>query len=183
MLAASAPIVVHVDSGTDWSTLAIAIIGTALAIAGLAWQWYSTMLTGARIKVEIRRGLRAVAGVITFDDDTPDWQIDQARQQGYTDPVYAVRVNNTGRGETSITRVELEFSDAVALQLQGQSPPRPHRMIGESEAVWYFEGADVHAAAAASKAVWPDKAKNLTVRGKITLGSTKTAISRNRLAV
>jgi hypothetical protein len=123
MLAAGPTVVVHV-SGAGWPTLALALVGLILSLLALAWQAYSFAASGSRIRVELRRGLRGLGAVVTFPDEAPAWHFEQARDQGLTEPVYAVKVNNTGRGGTSITSVELAFSDGGALVVT--APDRSH---------------------------------------------------------
>lgn len=183
-VAAQTPtVVVHVQSGGS-ATLILATAGVVLALAALGWQWYSvTFISGSRISVEIRRALMGLGAVVSFPDDAPDWHLAQAQQQGYTQPMYAVQVNNTARGMTSIVAVDLAFSDGGGRQITQPDPALPYRLEGESEEKWYFEAAPAAAYAATSAKVWPDKARNMTVRGRVKLGSKKVVLSKNAIAV
>jgi hypothetical protein len=182
VLAAEPTVVVHV-SGAGWPTLALALIGVLLSLLALAWQAYSFAVSGSRIRVELRRCLGGDGAVATFPDDAPAWHFEQAAGQGLTEPLYAVKVNNSGRGGTSITGIELAFSDGGAVVLTGPDPPLPFRLDGEHEQTWYVEAGLAGAYASTSAQVWPEKAKDMTVQGRVTLGSSKTVSSRNRLRV
>ena len=176
-------IVVHV-SGTSWPTLLLAATGVVLSLGALAWQWYSfVFVSGSRITVELRRGLKGVGAVVTYPDTAAEWHLEMARQEGYTEPVSAIRVNNTGRGSTSITSVDLAFSDGGAIGITTYDPPLPFRLEGEHEQTWYIDARPAAAYAASSVKVWPDKARNMTVRGRVALGSKKMVSSRNSLPV
>jgi hypothetical protein len=181
MLAATPNVVVHV-SGTGWPTLALALTGIVLSLGALGWQWYSfVFIAGSRVTVELRQGLKGLDAVLTMPEDAADWHIDYARDQGYTDPVYAIKVNNTGRGSTSITAVDLAFSDGGALGLTQHDPPLAFRLKGEDEQTWYIDAQPAVAYAASAAAAWPDRAKNMTVRGRVTLGNKKVVTSKSVL--
>ncbi len=177
-------IVVHVAGGTDWSTLVVAVLGVVLSLAALAWQAWSFFATGSRVKVKVRRGLLGSGAVVSFpNDDVAEGDLKLAAEQGFTHPIYVVHVSNTGRGPTSITNVELVFSDEGALQTTTPDPELPHKLEGEHDVSWRFEASHVSAYAKTSRQVWPEKTKNLVVRGRVTLGSDRKVTSKNALSV
>jgi hypothetical protein len=179
-------VVVHV-SGLQWPTLVVAIAGVVLSLAALAWQAYSTLvIAGSRIEVDVRRGLMPPdrSGVLTFPDSAPEHEIEHAQSQGYTEPVYAVTANNTARGATTVVSVDLAFSDGGSYKMTTPTPPPlPYRLEGEDERTWYLDAGPVNAYAAASRRTWPEKTKNLNLRGRVILGSKKAIRSKNALAI
>ena len=149
-----------------------------LSILALAWHAYTFTISGSRITVEIRRGLRRGEAVSTYPDDAAAWQVDQIREQGFTEEVYAVKVNNKGRGETSVTDVAVAFSDGGSLGITRQDPPLPFRLNGEHAQTWYIPAPSVGAYVRTSMKAWPDKAKNMIVRGCVTLGNARRSFPR-----
>ena len=92
-------IIIH-TSGTNAATIVLASLGVVLALASLAWQARTFIVTGSRISVEIRPGLMGFGSVVTLSSEGTADQLGYMHSQGYTDPVFAVQVNNTGRGST-----------------------------------------------------------------------------------
>lgn len=138
-----APTRVVVDlSETSSATLALAVTGVVLSLGAHAWQWYSfVFISGSRLRVEVRRGLRGMGAVVTHPETATDWTIESAREQEYTDPVYAIVVNNMGRGGTSGNSVELAFSDGGSVAFARQEPALPFRLEGEHQQTWYVDRA------------------------------------------
>jgi hypothetical protein len=182
VLTAQSPTVVHV-SGAGWPTLVLAIVAVVLSLLALGWQAYSVAISGSRVRVSVQRGLRGPGAVVTFPDDAQEWHLEMAREQGLTQAVYAIKVANTGRGGTSVSGVALAFSDGGALLPAPLDPPLPFRLDGEHEQTWYVEAAPARDYAAVSAKVLPDRARNMTARGRVTLGSAKTVFSSNRVRV
>src|SRR5262249_16707666 len=90
VLATGPTVVVHV-SGAGWPTLVLAVVGVVLSLLALAWQAYSFTRSGSRMKVELKRGLRSQGAVVTFPANPPTCHVDEARTQGFTEPVSACR--------------------------------------------------------------------------------------------
>jgi hypothetical protein len=131
-------IVVH-TSGTDPATIVLAAFGVGLALLSLFWQAFSFVATGSRVSVEVKAGLRGVGAVATLAHTATAQEVAFMQSQGFTDPVVAVKVNNTGRGSTSVADVDLLFDDGGAIGNAVHDPPVPFRLIGESEQTWYFD--------------------------------------------
>jgi hypothetical protein len=175
-------VVVEHSSGTDPATLILASLGVGLALLSLAWQALSFMLTGSRVRVGVKVGLRGVGAVVTLPHDARAQSVGHLRSQGFTDPVLAVEAINRGRGETSIASVDLLFEDGGSVGGGILDPPLPFRLIGESAQTWYFNMQLAVAYAKATESVKPTE-KPRAVRGRVILGSRKVIKSKASIAI
>jgi hypothetical protein len=175
-------VVVEHSSGTDPATLILASLGVGLALLALAWQALSFILTGSRVRVAVRPGLRGIGAVVTVPHDAAALALAHLRSQGFTDPIFAVEVTNRGRGETSVTSVDLVFDDGGSVGAGVLDPPLPFRLIGDSSQTWYF---DVQMAVAYAKAMEGVKptGKPAVLRGRAMLGSGKVIKSKNAIPI
>jgi hypothetical protein len=176
-------VIVH-GSGVPSVTLVLAVTGVVLSLLALGWQWYSfVFISGSRVRVQLRSGLRGIGAVVTHPSDATPEQLKMTEAQGFTDPVFAVVVNNTGRGATSVTAVELAFSNGGSLGLTQLEPALPFRLEGEYGQTWYIDAQPAFAFARATQQIPAAGTKGMTVRGRVTLGNTKTITSKNSLAI
>jgi hypothetical protein len=166
--------------------LILASLGVALALASLAWQAFSFRISGSRITTEIQAGLKGFMGgqlgVATLPPTAAPHEVELLRSQGFTEPVLAVRVVNTGRGSTSVASVDLLFDDGGAVGNTTHDPPLPFRLIGESEQSWYFDASFAVAYVSTMEQVKPT-GKPHAVRGRVRLGSKRVVISESSLPI
>ncbi len=173
-------IVVH-TSGSDPATVILAALGVCLALASLAWQARTFAISGSRISVEIKTALRGRGGDLTLPHTATAHDVEYMQSQGFEEPLFAVQVNNVGRGSTSIAEVKLVLDDGMAVNTV-LNPPLPFRLVGESEQTWYFDANLVVAVVRTSEKVMPT-GKPRTVRGQVKLGSKKPVMSDNHCPI
>ena len=172
MTGATSPVVVETS---DVATTVIAALGLAFALAALAWQAWSFRQAGSRVRVEIRSGLMGAVGMVTTPGAATAQQLEQLREQGYSTPVIAVRVMNSGRGATSVVSVAILYEGGAAFENQAaMDPPLPYRLEGEHEETWRFDGQQVTAYAAALAAT---QLGGRTIRARVTLGGRDKPIA------
>jgi hypothetical protein len=175
-------VVVEHSSGTDPATLILASLGVGLALLSLAWQAFSFLLTGSRVRVNVRPGLRGFGGVVTVPLDATPANVAYLRDQGFTEPVFAVEAINRGRGETSVASVDLVFDDGGSVSNAAHDPPLPFKLNGESSQTWYIDAHLAFAYAKASESVKPS-GKTPSARGRVTLGSSKVVESTTSIPI
>jgi len=174
-------IIVH-TSGTNAPTLVLASLGVVLALASLAWQARSFIVTGSRITVELRVAFKGRGSVVSIPHNATTDQVSLLQSQSFTEPVLAVRVNNTGRGSTSVVSVDLAFDDGGALDETVRNPPLPFRLDGESEQSWYIDAQPAFAYAKTVEQI-QRTGKPHHVRGRVKLGNRKVVLSKNHVSL
>jgi hypothetical protein len=183
---ASQSITVHVSS-SDPATLVLAALGIGLALASLVWQALTFLLTGSRVSVEVAAGMRGMINgllaVATLPNTATEDEVKFVHSQGFTEAVVVVRVNNTGRGATSVVSVDLVFDDGAAVGNAVLDPPVPFTLTGESEQAWYFPLAFASNYIKALEAVKPSGQSTLDARGRVKLGSKKIVVSTNHVPI
>ena len=165
------------------ATLVIAVVGLALSAVAITWQAATFMLTGPRIRVRLREGLRGLGGVMIAPPTmyTPAGR-QVLEQQGYTEAVIAIEVVNRGRLPTTVDRWTIRFGNGAAYLNPGdlQNPPLPHRLEPHTNATWYAPVENLVLLRAAFVDMGQDAA---TIRGVIDLGTQDSVVSRNTLIV
>ena len=178
------PVPVTVRETSDISTTILAVLGVVLALASLAWQAWSFRQSGSRVSVDLRTG----SG--TRRARPPSLRQRRLRlarcrglaKQGFTDPVLAVEVTNSGRSPTNVVSVSILYENAASYTETHFDPSLPFRLDAESEKTWYFSRAQVAAYAQAMHQVLGSGP--LSVRGSVAVGGKKKAIvSKNRVTL
>jgi hypothetical protein len=176
---ANTTIVLHTG---DTATTILAAFGVGLAVLSLGWQAWSFLLAGSRVSVEVGDGLKDGNKVATIARTATPVEIASLEHQGLTERVLSVRVNNAGRGPTSVVAVGIEFQDGGAISDARLNPPLPFRLDGESEQTWYFEASLASEYVKAFRT--PGATKPALARGYVRLGGRKSEIkSENQVAV
>jgi hypothetical protein len=176
---------VIVGGGSYSATTIIAVVGVVLALASLAWQAVSFRLSGSRVSVDLRPGMRHGTGTAAVTSPAPVFpgQMEMMQSQGFTDPVLAVEVRNAGRSATNIVNVAVLFSNGASYSDMVFNPPLPFRLEGESEQTWYFERGPVEAYAKAMGQVFK-AGQVLTLRGMASIGGkTKPVVSKTSVGL
>ncbi|NJP34174.1 hypothetical protein [Micromonospora thermarum] len=119
------------------ASLVVAICGLVLACLSLGWQAANFVLAGGRVKVELRVGATGSQAMLTAEPNSfkPDWLTELA-QQGYRQPIAAVRVANVGRQPVTVERWGFRHPAAGTLFPMADfiGKPLPHRLeVGQSE--------------------------------------------------
>lgn len=166
---------------SDTLTLAIAILGLVLSVAGLVWQAVTFRLEGPRASCELRTGLRGRDGYLTSVIE-PGWWTNLAGMQdeAYRIPIVALTIRNTGRAPTTVSRYYVKTDNGIQFGLTGAPPGTdklPHRLESDSSVLYYLDLLDVAAMCHA--------AEFKTVAGKVTavveLGSGRVIRSKEQL--
>jgi hypothetical protein len=171
-------IVIH--SG-DTATTVIAVVGLALAVLSFGWQAWSFSVSGSRVEVTIRAGMASGDKVASLAGAPTANELQRLAEQGFSEPVYVVKVHNRGRGATSVTDVDLYFSDGGAMGHTGIQRGLPRRVEGESDATFPIEAnlATTYATAIGKVRGWTSPPM---VRARVTIGAReKPVLSKNEL--
>jgi hypothetical protein len=109
-------------------------------------------------------------------------QMQGLAKQGFTDPVLAVEVTNSGRSPTNVVSASILYENGASYTETHFDPSLPFRLDAESEKTWYFSRAQVAAYAQAMHQVLGSGP--LSVRGSVAVGGKKKAIvSKNRVTL
>lgn len=131
--------------------LIVAIVAVGLSAASIAWQASTFLLSGARVKVELRYGhLDSRSGDSVLLPFPPHGsRPDNEPEPGYI-AVVALAVTNSGRTDVDIASWGLEFELDEKAWMYGASgglnPPLPHRLLHGSQRGLYLADADVQSA-------------------------------------
>jgi hypothetical protein len=141
----------HVSSHATIA-LVVAIVGLALAVASLAWQAATFVLSGSRVRVELLPGATGRGMLITHTAET--WtpaNISMLAKQGMTEEVLAVEARNVGRMAATIQKMQAKLANGVGLEpTTHPHAPLPFRLEAGSSEKWWVQAADVRTAIAAS---------------------------------
>jgi hypothetical protein len=120
------PVIVH-TGGSDLTTTILATVGVVLAVASLVWQAWTFRLSGSRVSVRLRSGMRDLANTaaVTGPDHMSTDQELRLRTQGFTHPVLAVEVKNSGRSPTSVQSVSIQFANGAVYTESHFDPALP----------------------------------------------------------
>jgi hypothetical protein len=154
------------------ATLVIAVLGLALSVASLTWQAATFILSGSRVRAELRHGARN-ADVVAVGP-LGSQRLSVLAAQGLTEEVIGIEVRNVGRLAASVDSVEaaLEGGMKFAMLQSTIGPPLSHRLEPQSSASWSMPAAPIRAAVGASAEVLkrPNPCKvwmEVTVAGKV----------------
>jgi len=127
------------------ATLGIAAAGLALGALSFGWQLATFLLSGPRVRVRFRVGLRGPDGVIVGRPEAVLFgdQRKRLESEGYSEPVFAVTAVNPGRLPTTIESWGIAFGHGAYFQNPGGhalGPALPHRLEPHTSATWYAPG-------------------------------------------
>lgn len=133
-------------STLDIITLVVAIVGVMLALASLVWQGAVFVLSGSRVRVNLRRGAlrRDAAGAVArIAGPTNPTGSDYAliHNQGFTEDVLIVDVRNVGRMAVSVEQIAAASEDGwgFARLADPENPALPHRLEPGAKETWHVE--------------------------------------------
>jgi hypothetical protein len=135
------------------ATLIIAVLGLVLSVASLTWQAATFVLSGSRVRADLKYGAANAAGALTGPPgSTP---LVSLIAQGFTDEVLGVEVRNLGRLAATVDRVQVAIAGGIKLQtlLDVKGPSLPHRLEPQSSASWFVPAAPARRAVAVSAQV------------------------------
>jgi hypothetical protein len=170
---------------SDFPTTVLAALGVVLALASLAWQAWSFVASGSRVKVYIRNGMSNGLAAMTVPSEVTPAALNMLQQQGFTEPIIAVQVRNLGRSPTSVTKVGVRYDNGAVFTLTNGRPGNadvPHRLDGESEKTWFFPANDIGAYAKGMNKMFSTPATS--IQGLVDVGSREEPIvSQNSLSL
>jgi hypothetical protein len=131
-------------SSLEILTLVVAIVGVSLALASLAWQAATFVLSGSRVRLTLRRGAlrRTVGGVARMSGlqlSASDYAV--MHKQGFTEEILLVEVRNRGRMAVSVEDVSATTEDGWGFQRAAdpENPSLPHRLEPGAKETWHIE--------------------------------------------
>jgi hypothetical protein len=132
------------------ATLVIAVLGLVLSVASLTWQAATFVLSGSRVRADLKHGAAGAGGVIHGPPGSQP--LASLGAQGFMEEVLGVQVRNAGRLATTIDRIEICLANGVKLaQLSAlMGPSLPHRLEPQSSALWFIPADPARGAVAAS---------------------------------
>lgn len=169
----------------DVAALSVAIVSLVLAALSLGWQIAQFLLTGARVRAGLKAGLLGSGGALVWPVTTRQVDVERYRQQGFTDPVFAIEVRNTGRMSIAVEQVKVRFEGWGAEFHEPEAPynpPSPTRLEPHSSKTWYVN-ADTVKAAARSAIEAGMATRPLRACGVAALGDGKRVTTRERVTV
>jgi hypothetical protein len=119
------------------ATFVIAVLGLLLSVVGLAWQAATYIMSGGRVKVDLKVAASNGRSMVTAEPQhlTPAWMKSLA-EQGYGQPLVAVHVSNVGRMPVTVQRWSIKYTRGVAVTPVDDSIGKdlPYRLkAGESQ--------------------------------------------------
>lgn len=166
------------------ATLVIAIIGLILAVVSLLWQAATFVLSGPRVKVRLREGIRGDHGgalLGPIENYTADG-LAALTAQGYSEHVLGIEVVNTGRLPATIRTWGLRFGNRAVYthNLDPRNPPLPHRLEPATSEVWYVPVANLQEL----QGDFVDQSREAaTARADVDLATGKTVSSRDGFTI
>ncbi len=153
-------------------TLVIAVVGVTLSALSLGWQAATFVLTGGRVKAELRTGATDGRTHVTIPaaDAGKEGEPPAIQAKGFNQVVIAVQVRNVGRLPVWVTDLSVGARGSWLTSAGGWlGVPLPHRLEAGAMQTWAVDAAPVRALVAAlSRKVAIEK---LTVRAKVGLGT------------
>jgi hypothetical protein len=165
---------------------AVSIVALALSALSLGWQGATWLLTGGRVKVELRVGAMHQSGSGLIHTSVANWAhawSDHEAEQGYRHPVIVVQVRNVGRLPITVTEwsVMVQPSNTAFRPLADSiGPAMPYRMEPGTEETWALELAAVESLVGASAETFKIT-DPIHVRGRVGLGTGRVVIAPERL--
>ena len=165
--------------------MVVAIIALVVSVSSLTWQIVLYLLGGARVRTELHIGALGAGTLAVHAPVGKPVDFAHLAQQGFDQPVFAVKARNAGRLAVSITKWDIAFDNGGACSYPqwdaNNDRPLPYRLEPGDEVVWYCPAAPIRAAIDAFAAA------GLPVRvlqAQVGLGGTgKTVTSKNALRV
>jgi hypothetical protein len=163
----------------DITTLVIAVLGLAVAVAGIGWQIAAHTLSGAVVRVEICLGALGAGGAVIGKPGDADVDFAQLRAQGYDTPVVVVQIRNVGRLAVDVTHwciATHKLTYTPVADLAAVNPRLPYRLDAGASVNCFVQLGS--ALALVDSAVSVLKMAGRDVRGSVTLATGKDVQSR-----
>lgn len=139
----------------------ISVLGVALSCISLGWQAATYVLTGGRVRVQLKVGATSASGVQQVLGPVGAMSGDWAKTfiaQRFNRPVVAVEAVNIGRQPVTVTGWGLQTPNGMSLSMHDYSevvgPPLPYTLeVGGAPAKWVVETVQLERFAHASTVV------------------------------
>jgi hypothetical protein len=164
----------------------LAALGLVLSVASLSWQAATFVLSGSRVKAELRHGARGPGGHGGLVSGKPGLQtLASLAPQGWTEEVLGVEVRNVGRLAVTVTSVAVVHAEkGIKYRPVGAliGEELPFRLEAQSSQSWFMSAADVHQMiAVAAETLGAGDPADLYV--EVELGTGKVCKTREKLAL
>jgi hypothetical protein len=116
-------------------TLVVAVLGLLLSIVSLIWQAATYVLSGSRVRAELKYGSRNADVVVS---GPAGWR--RFAAQGLDEEVIGIEVRNVGRMAASIDSIHAALPRGTKTTMLQSiiGPPLPHRLEPQSVASWFL---------------------------------------------
>jgi hypothetical protein len=162
-------------------TLIVAILALITSVSSLTWQVVLFLLGGSRIRTELRIGALGPGGAVHSPPDAP-MDAAELTAQGYTEPVFAVQVQNRGRLAVSVTKWDVVLDNGSSFFQPGwhvnKAYSLPYRLEPGDEAIWFCPAMPVHAAI---KVLASSSRPVRLIRARVGLGTGRSVTSKNSM--
>lgn len=168
---------------------AVSIVALVLSALSIGWQAATFVLTGGRVKVELRVGAFHASGSgmihAAVKDAASAWSGHEAAQ-GYTRPVLVVQVRNVGRLPVTVTEwsVVAQPGGASFRPVAGSIGPNlPYRMEPGTSETWAVDAGEVLNLAKVSAATSKVAGGVTRIHGRVGLGDGRIVTTTEALPV
>ena len=160
-------------------TLVTAIVGAVTGTGALVWGVSQYLLTGPRVKVNIKEARLGMGGYVSGPGS---WRTDDPQ---FFEPMLAVEVVNHGRAPTTVEAVAIRFANKIEYRdldsYGGANKSTPHRLEEHSSATWLIDLRAAQATVDVSTRVL--KQPDRRVWGRASLSTGKTVLSTSTINV
>ncbi|MFF9274706.1 hypothetical protein [Streptomyces griseosporeus] len=163
----------------------MSIIALCVGIGNLTWQMALYLLNGPRIQVRMAVGAFGPGGLVTVPVENVKnltATFASLAQQGFSRPVLAVHVVNTGRLGVELLEFGIDVPNGASFKLLKDAiteTPMPHVLEPHRESTWAMPFEHVAAMASASQAAWPNDAN--PIRGYVRRAGGKKIHAKHTL--
>ncbi len=149
------------------ASFVLSIVALCIGIGNLTWQWALYQLNGPRIRVRMAVGALGPGGLMTFPVENlkdPAEAFGRMAEEGFVEPVIVVNAVNTGRLGVELLEFGVDMPNGPSIKWLRDvigDTSMPHVLEPHREGTWAMPFEPVVRAAAATQAVWPNKAHPL----------------------
>lgn len=165
-------------SAMTTAALVIGLIGLVLSAASITWQAATFVLSGGRVKVDLRLGAMHHTGAGMVHGPVSDQVSPEINaRQGYTHPIIGVRVRSVGRLPVTVTEWSIfETHKGMSFNPIGSSigPTLPYRMEAGSSEVWTVDAESIRGLIEVCAEHYDIPLSQIAVKGRVTLGDGRT---------
>ncbi len=165
------------------AALVIAIVGVGLATLSLGWQAATFFLSGPRIKVNLREGLRGPLGLMLAPASIYTAEGRAALERmGYTEQVVAVEAVNRGRLGATVNNWSVKFGNGAIYGNPSdmRNPQLPYRLEPHTSMTWCVPMDELHVL---QESFADLSEESRAARGTVDLPGRDAVVSRDALLI